>query len=237
MYTVKLKEFQGPLDLLLQLTEEKKLDIIEISLAKITNQYLTYLRNLENISLEDLVDFLAIASRLILIKSRILLPSLELTEEEEEDIEALKRQLNEYKRFKELAKKIEEIAGGKNIAYDREKYQGLKPIFYPPKNFKLEDLKTAFKKILEEIALLEKKLPEESLELKISIEDKIKKIQEELSKKIQTTFQDITKKTESRFDIIVSFLALLELVKQKIVSTKQDGLYSKIIISKQKMNI
>ncbi len=237
MYTVKLKEFQGPLDLLLQLTEEKKLDIIEISLAKVTNQYLTYLRNLEKISLEDLVNFLAIASRLILIKSRILLPSLELTEEEEEDIEALKRQLDEYKKFKELAKKIEEIVEGRNIAYGREKYQGLKPIFYPTKNFKLENLKTAFKKILEEIALLEKRLPEESFKLKISIEDKIRKIQEELSKKIQTTFQDITKKTESKVDIIISFLALLELVKQKIVNTKQDGLYDKIIIRKQKTGI
>ena len=209
MYTVKLKEFQGPLDLLLQLTEEKKLDIIEISLAKVTNQYLTYLRNLEKISLEDLVNFLAIASRLILIKSRILLPSLELTEEEEEDIEALKRQLDEYKKFKELAKKIEEIVEGRNIAYGREKYQGLKPIFYPPKNYKLKN----------------------------SNEDKIRKIQEELSKKIQTTFQDITKKTESKVDIIISFLALLELVKQKIVNTKQDGLYDKIIIRKQKTGI
>ncbi len=234
MYTVKLKEFQGPLDLLLQLTEEKKLDIAEISLAKVTDQYLAHLRNLENISMEDLVNFLAIASRLILIKSRMLLPSLELTKEEEEDIEALKRQLGEYRKFKDLARKIEEIAKNKNIAYSREKCQGLKAIFYPPKNVGLEDLKTTFKKVLEEIAILEKKLPEETLKLKISIEEKIRKIQEELSKRIQTTFQNITKKAESRIDMIISFLALLELVKQKLVTVEQKKIFEDIKIRSQK---
>ena len=232
MYTVKLKEFQGPLDLLLQLTEEKKLDIIEISLAKVTDQYLTHLKNLENISLEDLVNFLVIASRLILIKSRMLLPSLELTEEEEEDIEALKRQLEEYKKFKDLARGIEEIAKNKNIAYSREKCHGIPTIFYPPKNVGLEDLRITFKKILEEIAILEKKLPEESLKLKISIEEKIRKIREELSKRIQTTFQDITKKTESRIDMIISFLALLELIKQQAISAEQNNLYGEIKVVK-----
>lgn len=233
MYTVKLKEFQGPLDLLLQFTEEKRLDITKISLAKVTDQYLAYLKKIENISLEDLANFLVIASRLILIKSRMLLPSLELTEEEEEDIETLKRQLKEYKKFKELAKKIEEIAKVKNMAYSREKYRGFKTIFYPPKNFKLEDLKITFKKILEEIALLEERLPEESIKLKISLEEKIKDIQKLLSNKIKTTFQDMTQKTKSRMDIIISFLALLELAKQKIITTKQDQLYGNITIKKQ----
>lgn len=232
MYTVKLKQFQGPLDLLLQLTEEKKLDITEISLAKVTDQYLTYLKKIESIPLEDLANFLGIASRLILIKSRMLLPSLELTEEEEEDIEALKRQLEEYKKFKNLAKKIEEIANNKNIAYSREKYQELKPIFYPPEKFNLENLKIAFKKVLEEIAFLQK-LPEESIGLKISIEEKIKNIQEELSKRIKTTFQDVIKKSKSKIDVIVSFLALLELVKQKLAAAKQDKVFGEIKISRK----
>lgn len=232
MYTVKLKEFQGPLDLLLQLTEEKKLDIAEISLAKVTDQYLNYLKKIENISLEDLANFLVIASRLILIKSRMLLPSLELTEEEEEDVEALKRQLEEYKKFKELAKKIEEIDLAKNIAYDREKYQGLKTIFYPPKNFRLEDLKTVFEKVLEEIALLEEQLPEENIKLKISLEEKIKKIQKEISNRIQTTFQDITK-NKPKVDIVISFLALLELIKQKMIAVEQKRVFEEIKISKK----
>lgn len=232
MYTVKLKEFEGPLDLLLQLTEEKKLDIAEISLGKVTNQYLAYLKKIENIPLEDLANFLVIASRLILIKSRMLLPVLELTEEEEKDIDALKRQLEEYKKFKDLAKKMEEIAGTKNIAYSREKYYGLKSIFYPPRNFKLEDLKNTLKKMLEEIALLEEKLPEESLKLKISLEEKIKRIQKELSDRIRTTFQDLTKKNKSKTDIIISFLALLELMKQKLAIVEQKKAFGEINIHK-----
>ena len=232
MYRVKLKEFQGPLDLLLQLTEEKKLDIAEISLAKITDQYLNYLKKLENISLEDLANFLVVASRLILIKSRMLLRNLELTKEEEKDVETLKRQLEEYKKFKELAAEIEKLDQTKKIAYDREKYQGLKAVFYPPKNFKLEDLKNAFKKVLKEIALLGMRLPEESLKLKISIEEKIKKIQKEISSKIQTSFQNMTQKNKSKMDIIVSFLALLELIKRKVARAGQDKVFGEIKIKK-----
>lgn len=231
MYAVKLEQFQGPLDLLLELTEEKKLDITEISLAKVTNQYLGYLKKSESIPLENLADFLVIASRLILVKSRMLLPTLELTKEEEKDIETLKRQLEEYKKFKDLAKKLEELDKIKNTSYSREKYQGLKSIFYPPKNFKIEDLKKAFKKVLEEIALLEDKIPKESLKLKISIEEKIKNIQKELSDKVKATFQDLTK-AGAKTDTIVSFLALLELIKQKVLNVDQKKVFGDINIHK-----
>lgn len=232
MYTIKLKEFQGPLDLLLQLTEDKKLDITEISLAKITDQYLDHLKNLQDISLEDLADFLSVASRLILIKSRMILPSLKLTDDEEQDIEVLKKQLEEYKKFKDFAKQIDEIIKFGNIAYSREKYCGLNAIFYPPEKITANDLKRAFKKIMDEIAFLDK-LPEESIELKISIEEKIKKIQEELLRKIKITFQDTVKKNKSKLDIIIGFLALLELVKQKLVAVNQDRIFGEITISKK----
>ncbi len=233
MYTVKTKQFQGPLDLLLQLTEKEKLDITEVSLAKITDQYLNYLKTTKNISLENLAEFLVIASRLILIKSRMLLPALELTEEEEEDIEELKQRLAEYKRFKNLAKQIETIAKKNKIAYSREKYRGMKTIFYPPKELNLEDLKTSFKKILEEVSLLEEKLPQENLELKISVKEKINYIQNEISKRIKTSFKELTKNKKSKIDIIVNFLALLELIKQKIVTAEQDNLYDDITIKKR----
>ncbi len=228
MYTVKLKQFQGPLDLLLQLIEEKKLDIIEISLAKITDQYLGYLRKIDDISLEDLAEFLVIASRLILIKSRMLLPSIELTDEEEEDIEALKKQLEEYKKIKDLATEINSMAIAGNIAYSREKYHGLSAIFYPPKNVKVDDLKNAFKKVLDEIALLEERLPEENIKLKISLEEKINYIRNELASRVKTSFRDITKNNKSKADVIISFLALLELIKQRMVSATQKGLFHDI---------
>jgi len=232
MYRVKLKEFQGPLDLLLQFTEENKLDITEISLAKITDQYLNSLKQIENISLESLADFLVIASRLILIKSRMLLPELELTPEEEEDIEILKQQLAKYKQFKELGKKIRELVKQKNISYSREKYCGLNVIFYPPKNLKLIDLENSFKKTLKEIALLEEKLPEEKIGLKISLQEKITQLQNEITNKIQITFQKLNKQNKSKIETIISFLALLELIKQKLAKVNQQTVFGEIIIKK-----
>lgn len=233
MHSISLKQFQGPLDLLLQLIEDKKLNITEISLAKVTDQYLVHLKNLEKISLDNLANFLLLASRLILIKSRMLLPSLELTQDDEDDIEAFKRQLTEYKKFQDLAQKLREIAALENVAYSREKYQGIKSFFYPPQNIALEDLNKAFKKLLDEAVALENKLAEKSFASKISIEDKIKLIYEKLATKIKTTFQEITQKTKPGLGTIVSFLALLELIKQEIVQTEQNELYGEIIISKQ----
>lgn len=233
MYTVKTKQFQGPLGLLLQLTEKEKLDITEVSLAKITDQYLNYLKITKDITLENLAEFLVIASRLILIKSRMLLPTLELTEEEEEGIEELKHRLEEYKRFKNLAKQIEGIAKQNKIAYSREKCQGMKSVFYPPKQMNLEDLKTSFEKILEEVSLLEEKLPQENLELKISIEEKINYIQSQVSKRIKTSFKKLTENKKSKIDVIVNFLALLELIKQKIVTAEQNNLYDDITIKRR----
>jgi len=232
MYRVKLKEFQGPLDLLLQFTEENKLDITEISLAKITDQYLNSLKQIENISLESLADFLVIASRLILIKSRMLLPELELTPEEEEDIETLKQRLAKYKQFKELGREIRRLVKQKNISYSREKYCGLNVVFYPPKNLKLIDLENSFKKTLKEIALLEEKLPEEKIGLKISLQEKIIQLQNEITNKIQITFQKLNKQNKSKIETIISFLALLELIKQKLAQVNQQIVFGEIIIKK-----
>src|SRR5664280_991792 len=99
-YQIKTEQFEGPMDLLLQMTEEQKLDITRVSLAKTAYQYLQYIANTQNITLEHLADFLSVASRLILIKSKALLPMLEFTEEEEEEIKDLEYQLAQYKKFK-----------------------------------------------------------------------------------------------------------------------------------------
>ncbi len=163
----------------------------------------------------------------------MLLPTLELTEEEEEDIEALKQRLEEYKRFKNLAGEIEKIVKQNKIAYIREKCQGTKTIFYPPKQIDLNDLKNAFEKILKEVALLEEKLPQENLAFKISIEEKINYIQNKISQRIKTSFRKITKDKKSKIEIIINFLALLELIKQKVVTVEQNNLYDDIIIKKR----
>ncbi len=121
-YKVKLEQFEGPLDLLLELIEKEKLDITNLSLTKVADEYLSYIEDRENITLDSLASFLSVASRLILIKSRALLPLLKFSEEEEEEIKDLEYQLAEYKKFKDLSKKIGNIAGSSRTSFLAEDF-------------------------------------------------------------------------------------------------------------------
>jgi segregation and condensation protein A len=155
-YKVKIEQFEGPLDLLLSLIEEQKLDIVKLSLATVTDQYLEHIKNNKEIHLENLSDFLSVAAKLILIKSKALLPLLKLTDEEEEEIEDLTEKLKEYKKFKEVSLKIGQMDKLRKISVSREGYWGVKSFFYPPADLGVFDLKKHFQLILAEIPLIEK---------------------------------------------------------------------------------
>lgn len=227
MYTVKLKDFQGPLDLLLQLIEEQTLDITEVSLTQITDQYIGYIKTAD-IKPADLANFLIVASQLLLIKSKAILPTLELSSEEEEGIEDLKRKLEEYKKYRLLADELKKIERKKKIAYSRDFYAGINSIFYPPKNIAANDLYKIFKKIISEFPQ-EEILPKASIQEIVSMEEKIKWLKDNLIKRIEQSFGELTK-NNSRVELIVSFLALLELVKQRIIVADQKGLFQEIKI-------
>ena len=156
MYQVRTDKFEGPMELLLELIQKEKLEITELSLSKVANEYLEYIKSNQNINLENLADFLSVASRLILIKSRALLPMLKFSEEEEEEIQDLAKQLEEYKKFKEVSINLGKIAGRGKICYSREGFGGVKSIFYPPEDFNIYDFKKHFLSILSEIPILEK---------------------------------------------------------------------------------
>jgi len=226
-YQIKLEQFEGPLDLLLQLTQEEKLDITRVSLAKIADQYLEYISQAESISLENLSEFLSVAAKLILIKSKALLPLLEFTEEEEEEIKDLEYQLAEYKKFKDIALKINELAEQRTISFSREGFLGRQAIFYPPENITANDLKSAFEKLLGDIPLLEK-LEEEMIREVLTLEDKIIHLQDMLREKVTTSFSELVANTEDKVEIVISFLAMLELVKQRIIHVEQEELFSEI---------
>lgn len=227
MYTVKLQDFQGPLDLLLQLIEEQTLDITEVSLAQITDQYIGYIKTID-IKPADLANFLVIASQLLLIKSKAILPTLELSPEEGEGIEDLKRKLEEYKKFRLFADELKKIERKKHISYSRDFYAGIDSIFYPPKNITSNILYQFFKKIMGGLPQ-EEILPKASIQTVVSIEEKINWIKDNLLKRIEQSFDELTK-NNSRVELIVSFLALLELVKQRIVAANQKGLFNEIKI-------
>ena len=226
-YQVKTDKFEGPLDLLLEFIEKEKLSITELSLAHVADQYLEFIKNNSNIQLDNLADFLSVAAKLILIKSRALLPFLEFTDEEEKEIEDLAYQLAEYKKFKEASQKLGKMASLGRISYSREGFVGVRSTFYPPENINVFDLKKYFQMILAEIPLIEK-LEKEIVGEVITLEEKINDLKKMLKEKVETNFADVTSKAKEKIDVIISFLALLEMVKQRLVQVEQADLFKDI---------
>lgn len=234
-YHIQLPQFEGPLELLLSLIEKQKLDVTRVSLAKITDQYLEYIASEEAISLENLSWFLVIASRLILIKSKALLPLLTFDDEEEEGVEDLEYQLKEYKKFKEAALQLKVMLDAKRGMYVREGYFGVQTLFYPPYGMMPQDITHHFKHVLGEIPVLEK-LEEKMVEEVMTLEEKIISLQAMLRKKAETSFAEIIAHAHNKVEVIVSFLAMLELVKQRIIHVEQGTLFSEIRLRQQHAN-
>jgi segregation and condensation protein A len=231
MYNVKLSKFEGPLDLLLRLIEEQKLDIAEVSLAKVADDYLEYVRNDKNISLEHLSEFISIAAKIILIKSRNILPTLEVTPEEEKEIKDLEEQLKLYREYKEISGKIGSLLKKNVFAYSRDYLLGIANVFSPPKNVNLFDLKKCYNEVVAQIILPEK-IPEEAVRDIFTLEDKISELQKTLMERIEISFSDLKASAKDKIEVIVSFLALLEMIKQRIITAEQRELFEDIRISK-----
>ena len=230
MYKVKLQKFEGPLDLLLELIEKEKLSITDVSLATVANQYLEYLDNSSEIDPTQLADFLVVAARLILIKSKALLPEFQMDEEDEESIEDLKLRLAEYKKFKEAAKKLKELYGNKHTAFERQSTFDLRRTFYPG-SLAINDLSVAGQAVVRALAQFES-LQKETIKEVVSIKDKIIHIQNLIAQQAKCGFSSILKGAKNKHEAIVSFLALLELTKQRLVSVTQEGDFGEIEIEK-----
>lgn len=237
MINIKIDKFEGPLGLLLTMIEGEKLDITEVSLAKIADQYVEYIKISNNINPELLADFLVIAAKLLYLKSKALLPYF--FPEEDDETEDLERQLKMYREFLLASRQIEEMAGQEKFMFSP--LNGLLErardfleffVFSPPKKIKSTSLKESFEDFLARRRPKEKLLREETIEYKINIEDKILSIEKSLMEKITLNFSKLLEQVESKTEIIVSFLALLELVKQKSVGAVQGDLFSEITINK-----
>ncbi len=230
MYQVKLEKFEGPLELLLELIEKEKLSITELNLAHVADQYLDYIRDNQNIHLENLADFLSVAAKLILIKSRALLPILKFSEEEEEEIEDLAYQLAEYKKFKEISARIGKLAVAQRVCFSKVPYQGIRSVFYPPEGISAFDLKKYFQKVLSEVPVASV-LQEEIVEEIITLEERISDLEIALRGKLETCFSELISEAKNKVDVIVSFLAMLEMVKQRIIHVEQKDLFQDIKLS------
>ncbi|MDP1834213.1 MAG: segregation/condensation protein A [Candidatus Moranbacteria bacterium] len=234
-YNVKIEKFEGPMDLLLELIEKEKLNITELSLAHVADQYLEHIRANADIKLENLAEFLSVAAKLILIKSRALLPLLQFTEEEEEEIKDLAKQLEEYKKFKEASIILGKLAEAGRISYARPGYAGVQAIFYPPEDINAYDLRKYFQLVLAEIPIVEQ-LDEEVVREVITLEEKINDLQNTLRQRIEMSFSELTIGATEKIDVILSFLAMLEMVKQRIIDVEQGELFQEIRLKNKTTN-
>lgn len=243
-YDLHLGVFSGPLHKLLELVEARKLEVTEISLAQVTNEFLEFLKTLETVEAPVLADFIAIASRLILIKSKSLLPDLPLTSEEEKEIKDLEYRLRLYQELKPSMRFISKLwsaghrqfsrsyllvrqpTGGGEIAPELEEH-----FFYPG-----EGITTAA--FVESLARLSQILKKAELETKIirekiiTIEEKIAEVVRRLSESGATTLRNLSGE-KSRSEIIAIFLALLHLAREQMVHLEQQAYFSDIIVKPQ----
>jgi segregation and condensation protein A len=227
-YTVITPVFTGPLDLLLQLIERAELDITRLALAQVTDQYLAHIRLLEDLAAEEVSAFLVIASRLIQIKSEALLPRPPVREPGEEDPgEALAQQLRLYKRYKEIANLLESRDAARLHTYLR-----LAPSPRLDSRFDLSEITLAD---LVEAARAAMAALENKSELgavvaapRVTIREKVKAIVSSLRQSRQIAFSTLLSSARTRLEVVVTFLALLELVKQHMVQIRQDSLFGEI---------
>ncbi len=228
MHTLELPQFSGPLDLLLALIQEEKLTITEVSIAKVTEQFLRYLDTLEERRPEELADFLVIAARLLLLKSRTLIPQFGAIEDEGPSLED---QLRLYKDFVEASKLFHKrwLSSVESV-FRVEPTQ--KPLtFVSPTNVTLEVLR---KHMLQLITRLTppKPLPQTHIDKAVSMKQKIDQIRSGLRQAGDVHFHALRADAQNKTEVIVSFLALLELVKMKVISLKQDEGFGDIIVQK-----
>ena len=229
-YRVQLEQFQGPFDLLLQLIEQEKLKITEISLSAVTEQYIKYLQTVEELYPSELADFLVVATKLLLIKSRTLLPYLTADEEEEGNLE---EQLKIYKEFAAAAQTLEGIIRQKRFTEGRVDSLYLHPeiIFTPPKGVTDKTMHDFFCDVLEQLEPIIR-LPNAAIAKAVTLKEKINHLRARLLKKAKLSFRDLIMSSKNKTDVIVTFLALLELVKQEFICVKQDKNFEDIKIEK-----
>lgn len=230
-YKVQLEDWQGPLDLLLQLIEQQEMDITEVSLAKVADQFIAYM-NLKSVKPEETADFLVVAAKLIYIKSKALLPSLDLEDEDGVDLE---KQLKMYKEYLEASKKVQKVLRKKSFCFSKEKFpEGItEQVFYVPKSVNLNKLKRVYQQVLNRIKPIIV-LPKKVIEKTIKLSERIQHIRDLIMKEACTSFNKLICDSKTKTEKIVSFLAILELTKQKIIQVEQGELFTDITLKKIK---
>lgn len=247
-YIIKTEQFEGPLDVLLTCIEKRKLLINHVSLASVTEEFIRFIETLDSpLDIKRKTSFVAIASVLLLIKAKSLLPVLDLSPEEEVDVQDLEKRLKMLDLMRRTGKKLEEIFG-KSVIYSQGNFRKEIRIFAPSKDIHVQNLVLSIQSVLNKLPKPEKSLPQVRVRKTVSIEEMMETLTTRIKSAIKMTFTNFSRaKTdtpkvfeteEERFayvkaekqHVVVSFLALLELVKQNLVVADQNETFSEITI-------
>ena len=238
-FQIKTEVFEGPLDLLLFLVEKHKLFINDIALAKVTDDYIRHIEKFETLPMGEAAQFILVASTLLLIKSRSLLPSLVLTEEEEEGIYDLETRLKIYKRIKDASEHVRKLFGNEIIFPMQARAPT--PVFSPHESMTLLSLAKAIKDIIHSLPKKEA-IPKAVVRKVVSLEDMIDNLTERITRSMRMSFKEFTgqltkEEKEEKVHVIVSFLALLELVKQGTIHVSQEATFGDIHMENKKIGV
>lgn len=238
--TIKIENFEGPFDLLLHLIKKNQMNIYNVSILDITNQYLTYLSDMKELDLDVASEFIVMATTLIELKSKLLLPkTVEVQEEEQDGAEELINKLVQYKKFKGAAEFLGARQGDNGIIFTK------KPeIIEDTREKKLDadellkdvSMMSLYKMYIELIEIYKSKMNEsinieERIQVEVfKIEDKMNYLREVIQGEKKTTFNKVIESSKSKTEVIVTFLALLELIKLKTIKVIQQGNFGEIYL-------
>ncbi len=226
MYRVRLQTFEGPLDLLLFFIKRDELDIYDIPIARITKEFLDYIHYMTQLDLEVAGEFILMAAELMQIKVKMLLPAEEGEAEEQDPRADLVRRLLEYKRYKEMAERFSGFEDEARKLFYRQMFKA-DPKHYVPEDETLKDvtlfnLASAFRYALEHIP---KKTYHEVELVNVTIDEQMEYITHFLEARTECTFRELVANMQQRIRIVVTFVALLEMIKNRIVGIRQEEPY------------
>ncbi len=229
-FNIKVGEFQGSLEALLEMVQKRKLNISDVSLAKVADDYIAYTRGLEGVPSAETASFIVVAATLLLIKSKSLLPTLELSMEEEEDIKELEERLQLYSIYKQASDALTaHIKSGARLHAPKHIQASRRIIFAPAENLALQALSEAMSDVLGQLPKASNK-PKAEIKEAIHIEEVMQSLLARVEGVAQRSFN--AESGNNRDDVLVNFLALLELVKDGVLLARQEYMHGDIIMSR-----
>lgn len=231
-FSIKTEVFEGPLELLLDLVERRKLLINDISLAEVTDEYMRQVSIMQELSLPNTAQFVQLAATLLLIKSKSLLPVLELTEEEEQVIDDLEIRLRRYAIYRGAAEKLAENFG-QRVSYERQYVADRNPLFVTDSFTTVVALQAAIGDVLVNLPRKEIK-PKVAVKKVVSLDEMISRLEKRIREQMKLRFSELLEDSREKPTIIVGFLAVLESVKQGSILVAQTSRFADIEIEIEK---